>query len=105
MVAYARGTEGFFKTGEDERIIQFLSATQAPEAAAAARLSTAADGARKSPASVQRESTAQGPAAQEKSPSGVSTLGVLAVLVAGFGTLIWRRPKVLSTEARQAAST
>jgi hypothetical protein len=104
MVAYARGTEGFFKTGEDERIIQFLSATQAPEAAAA-RLSTAADGARKSPASVQRESTAQGPAAQEKSPSGVSTLGVLAVLVAGFGTLIWRRPKVLSTEARQAAST
>ena len=28
MVKYARGTEGFFKPGEDERIIQFLSATQ-----------------------------------------------------------------------------
>src|SRR6266699_3027829 len=32
MVKYARGTEGFFKPGEDERIIQFLSATQNPEA-------------------------------------------------------------------------
>src|SRR5258708_40150715 len=33
MVKYARGTEGFFKPGEDERIIQFLSATQTQEAA------------------------------------------------------------------------
>src|SRR5258708_5862461 len=33
MVKYARGTEGFFKPGEDERIVQFLSTTQTPEAA------------------------------------------------------------------------
>jgi len=32
MVKYARGTEGFFKPGEDERIVRFLSVTQTPEA-------------------------------------------------------------------------
>src|SRR5260370_1559184 len=33
MLKYAHGTEGFFKPGEDERIIQFLSVTQTKEAA------------------------------------------------------------------------
>src|ERR1700691_4607022 len=83
MVAYARGTEGFFKTGEDERIIQFLAATQTPEAAAA-RPSGASDAAGQGPASVQQEPAAEGAAAQENAPSGASTLGVLVVLVAGF---------------------
>src|ERR1700719_4415925 len=32
MVSYARGTEGFFKPGEPERIIRFLSTTQTPGA-------------------------------------------------------------------------
>jgi ferredoxin-NADP reductase len=102
MVAYARGTDGFFKPGEDERIIQFLSATQAPEPAAA-RLSVAADASRKGPPSVPQDPAARGPVGQDNPPSGVSTLGVLAVLVAGFGTLIWRRPKVPLTEVHQAA--
>ena len=92
MVDYARGTDGFFKPGEEERIVQFLSATQTPESAAA-RLSTVSDGVREGPASVHQE-----PAGQRIAPSGASTLGVLAVLVAGFGTLIWRRPKALSVE-------
>ncbi len=97
MVAYARGTEGFFKPGEDERIIQFLSATQTPEAAAA-RLSVTAEAAPEGPASVPQE-----PAAEGNVPSGPSTLGVLVVLAGGFGTLIWRRPKVPSTQAPQPA--
>src|SRR6202023_2551710 len=42
MVKYARGTEGFFKPGEEERIVKFLSATQTSEAAQT-RLSSALD--------------------------------------------------------------
>src|SRR4051812_9691503 len=38
MVGYARGTDGFFKPGEDQQIIRFLSKTQTPEAVAARRL-------------------------------------------------------------------
>jgi ferredoxin-NADP reductase/mono/diheme cytochrome c family protein len=97
MVDYASGTDGFFKPGESDRIIQFLSATQTPEAAAA-RLSVASDAVREGPTPVQKE-----PAAQGNAPSGASTLGVLAILVAGFGTLIWRRPKTPSMEAHQPA--
>jgi ferredoxin-NADP reductase/mono/diheme cytochrome c family protein len=95
MVDYARGTVGFFKPGEDEQIVQFLSATQTPESVAARR-STVSDAVREGPASVQQE-----PAAQGIAPSGASTLGVFAVLVAGFGTLIWRRPKAPSLELHE----
>jgi ferredoxin-NADP reductase len=95
MVDYARGTEGFFKPGEDERIIQFLSATQTP-GAATRRVSGASDSVREGPASLQQE-----PAAQGNVPSGASTLGVLAALVTAFGTLIWRRPKAPSMAAHQ----
>jgi ferredoxin-NADP reductase/mono/diheme cytochrome c family protein len=96
MVAYARGAEGFFKPGEDERIIQFLSATQTPEAAAA-RLSAGPDAVPEGPASFRGKE----PAPQVTAPSGASTLGVLVILLAGFGTLIWRRPKAPSMEAAQ----
>ena len=99
MVDYARGTDGFFKPGEDERITQFLSTTQTPEAVAA-RVSAASGSAREAPASAPQEPAAQGDAA-----SGASTFGVLAALVAAFGTLIWRRPKAPSMDAHQPASS
>ncbi len=98
MVDYASGTDGFFKPGEDERIIQFLSATQTPEAPAA-RLSAASHPAREGPASDR------GPTAEGSASSGASTLGVLAVLIGGFGTLIWRRPKAPSMETQQPAAS
>jgi ferredoxin-NADP reductase/mono/diheme cytochrome c family protein len=85
MVAYTRGADGFFKPGEEERIVQFLSATQTPEAA---RASGASDVTPEEKASVPLK-----PATQGNAPSRASALGVFAVLATGLGTLAWRRPK------------
>jgi cytochrome c2 len=38
MVKYARGTEGFFKPGEDQRIVQFLSYDPNPRSGASASI-------------------------------------------------------------------
>jgi ferredoxin-NADP reductase/mono/diheme cytochrome c family protein len=96
MVGYARGTDGFFKPGEDEKIIRFLSATQTPETTV--RPSVASDAKGDGPAPIQQE-----PATQENTGPGTGTLGVLALLVAGFGTLIWRRPNAQPVDTRQPA--
>jgi ferredoxin-NADP reductase len=95
MVAYARGAEGFFKPGEDERIIRFLAATQNPETAAA-RFSSDPDPNRDG----NRLPKEEQPAGRANDPvSGVPTMGVTALIAAAFGTLMWRRPKSFSPVA------
>ncbi len=94
MVKYARGTEGFFKPGEDERIVRFLSTTQTPEATQT-RLSSAPDLARDSQHSTDRvEPTERGRVA-----SSLPTIGVTAFIAAVFVPLMWRRPKSTSQKA------
>jgi ferredoxin-NADP reductase len=88
MVKYARGTEGFFKPGEDQRIIQFLAVTQTPEAAQA-RLSSPSDLTRdgRHPANTGE------PTEDPRSASNLPTVGVTMLIAAVFGPLLWRRPK------------
>ena len=94
MVKYARGTQGFFKPGEDERIVQFLSTTQTPEAAQA-RLSGTPDVTRDGQRSADRvEPTERGQVA-----SSLPTIGVTAFIAAVFVPLMWRRPKSTSQKA------
>src|ERR1051325_1931648 len=90
MVAYARDSQGFFKPGEDERIIRFLSATQTLDAVAA-RLSSAADPALGYAPTFREKDTADAPGAR-------STLVVAVFLIAGVVTLMWRRPKAAPLE-------
>jgi ferredoxin-NADP reductase len=91
MVKYARGTQGFFKPGEDERIIQFLSTTQTPEAVQT-RLSSTVDPARDGPNRVE-------PKEQTRFASSLPTVGVTAIIAAVFIPLMWRRPKSPSLRA------
>lgn len=92
MVGYARGTEGFFKPGEDEQIIRFLSTTQTPEAVERRR-------ARVSAAEAKGESLVVALPARQIAASDSSTrrglwatFGVIAGLCTGFGTLLFKRP-------------
>jgi ferredoxin-NADP reductase len=96
MVAYARGAEGFFKPGEDERIIQFLSATQNPEG-----FMSGPDSKRDGKPLTKEEE----PAARAADPvSGVPTAGVTALIAAALGTLMWRRPKSFSPAATSGSA-
>jgi len=88
MVQYARGVEGFFKPGEAEQIVRFLSATQGPEgaqsAAATAAETTAVD------KGTSASHTARG---GEPSLSNVPTIGVLVLVFGVFGLLLLRPHK------------
>jgi len=87
MVRYARGTEGFFKPGEDERIIQFLSATQNSESS----LGRLPDGpdlsrGRRPPKTLALPERAE-------AISNLPTIALATFTAVVFGTLLLRRPK------------
>jgi ferredoxin-NADP reductase len=84
MVKYAHGTEGFFKPGQAEQIVQFLSATQTPEAVQT-RAATAPDTAPDTRLKPKAE-----PA--ERGVAQLPTIGVTVLIAAVFGILI-RRPR------------
>lgn len=88
MVKYARGTEGFFKSGEDQRIVQFLAMTQTPEAAQA-RISSPTDLTPNSRPSITKAE----PTEDLRAASNLPTVGVTVLIAAVFGPLMWRRPK------------
>jgi ferredoxin-NADP reductase/mono/diheme cytochrome c family protein len=83
MVRYAHGTEGFFKPGEDERIIQFLSATQTREVAESTVPTPDDRALAQTPV----------PAKHVGAASSLPAIGVTLLSAAAFGTLLWRRPK------------
>jgi ferredoxin-NADP reductase/mono/diheme cytochrome c family protein len=87
MVNYARGTEGFFKAGEDERIIQYLAATQTREAAETRTVGSA------EVTRGDRPLAQTPPVKRWSAASSLPTIGVTLLSAAVFGTLLWRRPK------------
>jgi len=99
MVVYAEEVDGLFKPGEDERIIQFLDATQTPEAVKARaskdKATTAPVVARARPAGGAESS---GIASKSKSA------GVIAAVVLFFGLLLVRRPGLRSLRAQNISS-
>jgi hypothetical protein len=100
MVKYARGTEGFFKPGEDQRIVYFLAMTQTSEAAQA-RLSSPTD---LTPDS-RRPITKVEPAEDLRAASNLPTVGVTVLIADVFGPLMWRRPKSPSQKGGTASAT
>jgi ferredoxin-NADP reductase/mono/diheme cytochrome c family protein len=88
MVQYARGVEGFFKPGEAEQIVQFLSATQTPEGAQSAAAMAAET------AAVDKGTGASGNARIGAPPlSNIPTIGVLVFVFGVFGLLLLRPHK------------
>jgi ferredoxin-NADP reductase/mono/diheme cytochrome c family protein len=100
MVNYARGTEGFFKPGEDERIIRFLSVTQTPDAFEKRRASVSRNNEDAS-TEASRAVSVDGAASR----SIVPTVGVVLALTAVFGALLLRRPRPASAVAPSASKS
>jgi ferredoxin-NADP reductase len=100
MVKHAHGTEGFFKPGEDERIIQYLSATQTRDAAATRIVDSAV------PTPGGRPFTqTPAPAKPGSTASSLPTIAVTVLSAAALGTLLWRRPKSPSQKAPAGGTT
>ena len=89
MVSYAKGTEGFFKPGQAERIIRFLSTTQTPGAVQAR----------------SGQDTAQGTAVEKAAISNLPTIIVGGLIAALFGLMVWRRRPPANTIAGKSPST
>ena len=89
MVGYAQETEGFFKPGEDEKIIQFLSATQTPEAKQANSVKP------KTPSETMSSMGDIGVASETQTGMINSrSIGVFAGVTIFFGLLLFRRPRL-----------
>ena len=105
MVGYARGIDGFFKPGESQQIIEFLSKTQTPEAVAARAESNAEAEDSSQTGSPEKQG---GASKSHANPVAIQTGFVFLVIAAVIGTLAIRRPKHSSmappnrsSEARQ----
>jgi ferredoxin-NADP reductase len=98
MVGYAKGTEGFFKPGEAERIIKFLSMTQTPGAVQARSLSG------QDTAQVGQQFANKGAAMEKAAVSNLPTIGVGVLIAALFGLLVWSRRPPASAIAGKSPS-
>jgi ferredoxin-NADP reductase/mono/diheme cytochrome c family protein len=92
MVDYAAGSTGAFHSGEDQQIIEFLSATQSLEAVNQRK--SQADGAAAAGRSLiaQNDTPGAPPAPAPASQSNRMTLGFISVVCAAAITLVMRRP-------------
>ncbi len=93
MVGYARGTDGFFKPGEYQQIIAFLSKTQTPEAVAARRLQAAVINPEPpdEPRNVSPDKILKNSWHVDR--ASVQTTAVILLVIVVSGTLVMRRPK------------
>jgi ferredoxin-NADP reductase len=98
MVGYANGTEGFFKQGEAERIIKFLSMTQTPGAVQARSLSG------QDTAQVGQQAANKGEA-MKAAVSNLPTIGVGVLIAAVFGLMVWSRPGAAKAMTGKSPST
>jgi ferredoxin-NADP reductase/cytochrome c2 len=103
MVGYARGTDGFFKPGEYQQIIRFLSKTQTPEVVAARRLQSASINLEspQEPRNVSREKNIKD-SLRRVDRTSVQAGVVIVLVTIVFGTLAMRQPK--RTAVNRAAS-
>jgi ferredoxin-NADP reductase/mono/diheme cytochrome c family protein len=92
-VGYARGADGFFKPGEYQQIIRFLSKTQTPEAVAARRLQGAQVNL-ESQDELRNVSSERGLRGSSRlvDRASVQAAVVILIVTAVFGTLVVRRP-------------
>ncbi len=104
MVGYARGTDGFFKPGEAQQIIRFLSKTQTPEAVAARRLQSTMINpeSRDEPPNVSSEKGIDD-SSRRVNRASIQTGGVILLVTIALGTLVLRRPKRIA--AKRAISS
>jgi ferredoxin-NADP reductase len=98
MVSYARGTEGFFKPGEPERIIRFLSTTQTPGAVQA----RSTNGLDTAPAGQLTGN--KGAALEKAAVSNLPTIGVGVLIAVLFGLLVRSRPSAAKAMTVRSAS-
>jgi ferredoxin-NADP reductase/mono/diheme cytochrome c family protein len=96
MVGYAKGTEGFFKPGEAERIIRFLSTTQTPGAVQARSGQDTAQ--------VGQETANKAASMEKAAVSNLPTIGVGVLIAALFGLLVWSRPQPAQAMTGQSPS-
>jgi ferredoxin-NADP reductase/mono/diheme cytochrome c family protein len=103
MVGYARGADGFFKPGEDQQIIRFLSKTQTPEAVAARRLQSAVinPASRDEPRNVSPVKRIKD-SSRRVDRASIQTGVVILLVTIALGALVMRRPK--RTAAKRAIS-
>jgi ferredoxin-NADP reductase len=102
MVGYAAGSTGALQPGEDQRIIEYLSATQTPEAVAQRKAQT--DAAASAGQSLIAQSTPALPPPQDQVPKyDGRTVGFISVVfLAGIGLVI-RRPSTRNPAAAKIA--
>jgi ferredoxin-NADP reductase/mono/diheme cytochrome c family protein len=94
MVGYARGIDGFFKPGEYQQVVHFLSKTQTPEAVGARRIQSAV-------VNPESRDELQSVLPQKRTKDSLCQVdrttvqtGVVILLVAAvLGTLVMHRPK------------
>jgi ferredoxin-NADP reductase len=93
MVGYARGTDGFFKPGEAQQIIRFLSKTQTPEAVTARRLQGSLISAESpdQPQHVSPDKILKNSSHFDR--ASVQTSAVILLVIVVSGTLVMRRPQ------------
>ncbi|MGH9822380.1 MAG: photosystem P840 reaction-center cytochrome c-551 [Blastocatellia bacterium] len=89
MTGYAQSIEGFFKPGDEEKIVRYLSTTQTPEAVRVRSSNGETDAGMV--AAVPPESTSL--SVSNFSGSGSDTFIVIATVAVLFGLLLVRRPK------------
>jgi Photosystem P840 reaction-centre cytochrome c-551 len=104
MVDYAAGSTGAFHSGEDQQIIEFLSATQSPEAVN--QRTAQADGAAAAGRSLiaQNDTTGAPPPPAPASQSNRMTLGFISVVCAAAITLVVRRPGARAAVSASASA-
>jgi ferredoxin-NADP reductase/mono/diheme cytochrome c family protein len=91
MVDYAAGSTGAFHPGEDQRIIEFLSATQSP-AAVSQRKAQADAAAATGRSLVAQSDTPVGSPPSRSAQSNRVTIGFISLVCAAVITLVVRRP-------------
>jgi ferredoxin-NADP reductase len=102
MVGYAAGSTGALQPGEDRRIIDFLSATQTPEAVA--RRKAQAEAAASASQSLIAQSAPATPASRSE-PSGYDgrTIGFVSLVCLAGVALVIRRPRSRVPPSAQTA--
>jgi ferredoxin-NADP reductase len=93
MVAYSSGNDGIFRSGDDKAIIDFLAATQTPEAVRK-RSEIIAAAATSGKSLVAPQSASLNPAKVAPASSYFSAIGILFLFGGFIGLLMLRRPVI-----------
>jgi ferredoxin-NADP reductase/cytochrome c2 len=91
MVAYSSGNDGLFRPGDDKAIIDFLAATQTPEAVQK-RSAMVADAAKAGKSLVPPQQMDMRTAAAAPAGANLPAVAVIVLVSAFFGALMLRRP-------------